>query len=67
MNTSLTDEQMARLHDLAKAQAHRLRRRVINACLDLVWFGLVRVVKQCVCTTNLLLGKAFKPVKKHHH
>ncbi len=67
MNTPPTNAQRARLHDLAKAQAHHLRRMAIDACLDLVWFGLVRVVKQCVCATNLLLGKVFKPVRKPHH
>jgi hypothetical protein len=67
MNTSLTDAQRARLHDLAKAQAHRLRRKAINACFDLVWFGLVRVINQCICATSLLKGKVFKPVRKPHH
>lgn len=67
MDTSLTVAQRARLHDLAKAQAHRLRRRAINACIDLVWFGLVGVVNQCVCVMNLLLGKVFKSVRNPHH
>lgn len=60
MSTSLTDAQRARLHDLAKAQAHRLRRRAIDACLDLVWFRVVWAANKCVCPVHLLLSKLFK-------
>ncbi len=66
MNTSLTDEQRARLHALAKTEAHRLRRMALDECVDAFWSGMGWGV-DCLVHAARLLSTVLRLVRKHHH
>ncbi len=66
MNTSLTNEQRARLHALAKIEAKRLRRMALNEWMNALCSGMVWGLGRLAHATYLLTTM-FKPVRKRPH